>query len=236
MKLAVYGKGGIGKSTISCNISIAFARRGQKVLQIGCDQKHDSTFTLTGFLIPTIIDTLQNKDYHYEDIWSEDVIYEGYGGVDIELPSLTNQTYVCGVNPFLSRTATTLMRRRKCKLISAPFPIRPDGTRAWIEKICTTLEIVPKNIEEREKKIWENLKDYLDLVRGKSVFFIGDNLLEISLARFLIRCGMIVYEIGIPLKKRMVIFLWRNQLSVCLARRYKYKVQQALRSCREASR
>lgn len=82
MKLAIYGKGGIGKSTISCNISIAFARRGKKVLQIGCDPKHDSTFTLTGFLIPTIIDTLQNKDYHYEDVWPEDVIYKGYGGVD----------------------------------------------------------------------------------------------------------------------------------------------------------
>ena len=81
MKLAVYGKGGIGKSTISCNISIALARRGKKVLQIGCDPKHDSTFTLTGFLIPTIIDTLQSKDYHYENVWPEDVIYEGYGGV-----------------------------------------------------------------------------------------------------------------------------------------------------------
>ena len=82
MKLAVYGKGGIGKSTTSCNISIALARRGKKVLQIGCDPKHDSTFTLTGFLIPTIIDTLQAKDYHYEDVWPEDVIYQGYGGVD----------------------------------------------------------------------------------------------------------------------------------------------------------
>ena len=50
MKLAVYGKGGIGKSTTSCNISIALARRGKRVLQIGCDPKHDSTFTLTGFL------------------------------------------------------------------------------------------------------------------------------------------------------------------------------------------
>jgi len=48
-------------------------------LQIGCDPKHDSTFTLTGFLIPTIIDTLQEKDYHYEDVWTEDVIYKGYG-------------------------------------------------------------------------------------------------------------------------------------------------------------
>jgi light-independent protochlorophyllide reductase subunit L len=82
MNLAVYGKGGIGKSTTSCNISIALAKRGKKVLQIGCDPKHDSTFTLTGFLIPTIIDTLQAKDYHYEDVWSEDVIYQGYGGVD----------------------------------------------------------------------------------------------------------------------------------------------------------
>jgi light-independent protochlorophyllide reductase subunit L len=82
MKLAVYGKGGIGKSTTSCNISIALARRGKKVLQIGCDPKHDSTFTLTGFLIPTIIDTLQGKDYHYEDVWPEDIIYQGYGGVD----------------------------------------------------------------------------------------------------------------------------------------------------------
>lgn len=82
MKIAVYGKGGIGKSTTSCNISIALARRGKRVLQIGCDPKHDSTFTLTGFLIPTIIDTLQLKDYHYEDVWPEDVIYKGYGGVD----------------------------------------------------------------------------------------------------------------------------------------------------------
>ena len=81
MKLAIYGKGGIGKSTISCNLSIALARRGQKVLQIGCDPKHDSTFTLTNFLIPTIIDTLQAKDYHYEDVWPEDVIYKGYSGV-----------------------------------------------------------------------------------------------------------------------------------------------------------
>ncbi|TAD75308.1 MAG: ferredoxin:protochlorophyllide reductase (ATP-dependent) iron-sulfur ATP-binding protein [Oscillatoriales cyanobacterium] len=81
MKLAVYGKGGIGKSTTSCNISVALARRGKKVLQIGCDPKHDSTFTLTGYLIPTIIDTLQAKSYHYEDVWPDDVIHKGYGGV-----------------------------------------------------------------------------------------------------------------------------------------------------------
>jgi light-independent protochlorophyllide reductase subunit N len=115
-----------------------------------------------------------------------------------ELPALGEGVYVCGVNPFLSRTATTLMRRKKCKLIGAPFPIGPDGTRAWIEKICSVFGIQPNGLEEREKQVWDGLKDYLDLVRGKSVFFMGDNLLEVSLARFLIRCGMIVYEIGIP--------------------------------------
>jgi light-independent protochlorophyllide reductase subunit N len=116
----------------------------------------------------------------------------------VELPNLGEDVYVCGVNPFLSRTAMTLMRRRRCNLISAPFPIGPDGTRAWIEKICSVFNIIPKGLQEREMKIWQGLEDYLLLVRGKSVFFMGDNILEISLARFLIRCGMIVYEIGIP--------------------------------------
>ena len=115
-----------------------------------------------------------------------------------DLPSLGEDVYVCGVNPFLSRTATTLMRRQKCKLIGAPFPIGPDGTRAWIEKICSVFGIQPQGLEERESNIWKSLTEYLTLVEGKSVFFMGDNLLEVSLARFLIRCGMIVYEIGIP--------------------------------------
>jgi light-independent protochlorophyllide reductase subunit N len=115
-----------------------------------------------------------------------------------ELPVINEGYYVCGVNPYLSRTATTLMRRRRAKLIGAPFPIGPDGTRAWIEKICSVFNIIPNGLEEREKKIWNSLEDYLELVVNKSVFFMGDNLLEISLARFLIRCGMIVHEIGIP--------------------------------------
>lgn len=115
-----------------------------------------------------------------------------------ELPELGPEVYVCGVHPYLSRTATALMRRKECKLINAPFPIGPDGTRAWIEKICQTFDIEPQGLAERESAIWEKLDDYLELVRGKSVFFMGDNVLEVSLARFLIRCGMIVYEIGIP--------------------------------------
>nr|YP_009426920.1 protochlorophyllide reductase ChlN subunit [Hymenasplenium unilaterale]ASU95544.1 protochlorophyllide reductase ChlN subunit [Hymenasplenium unilaterale] len=119
-----------------------------------------------------------------------------------DLPALGEGVYVCGVNPFLSRTATTLMRRRKCQLIGAPFPIGPDGTRAWIEKICSVSDSKPDGLEERENRIWGSLSDYLEILTGKSISFMGDNLLEISLARFFIRCGMVVYEIGIPYMDR----------------------------------
>ena len=78
---AVYGKGGIGKSTTSSNLSVAFSKLGKRVLQIGCDPKHDSTFTLTKQLMPTVIDVLEGVDFHSEELRIEDFVYEGYNGV-----------------------------------------------------------------------------------------------------------------------------------------------------------
>ncbi|MFP4268959.1 MAG: ferredoxin:protochlorophyllide reductase (ATP-dependent) iron-sulfur ATP-binding protein [Alphaproteobacteria bacterium] len=78
---AVYGKGGIGKSTTSSNLSVAFSKLGKRVLQIGCDPKHDSTFTLTKKLMPTVIDVLEQADFHSEELRTEDFVYEGYNGV-----------------------------------------------------------------------------------------------------------------------------------------------------------
>jgi len=78
---AVYGKGGIGKSTTSSNLSVAFSKLGKRVLQIGCDPKHDSTFTLTKKLMPTVIDVLESVDFHPEELRREDFVYEGYNGV-----------------------------------------------------------------------------------------------------------------------------------------------------------
>ena len=77
----VYGKGGIGKSTTSSNLSVAFSKIGKRVLQIGCDPKHDSTFTLTKQLMPTVIDVLESVDFHPEELRIEDFVYEGYNGV-----------------------------------------------------------------------------------------------------------------------------------------------------------
>ena len=78
---AVYGKGGIGKSTTSSNLSAAFSKLGKRVLQIGCDPKHDSTFTLTKKLVPTVIDVLEKVNFHSEELRVEDFVYEGYNGV-----------------------------------------------------------------------------------------------------------------------------------------------------------
>jgi len=79
--IAVYGKGGIGKSTTSSNLSAAFSKLGKKVLQIGCDPKHDSTFTLTHKMVPTVIDILEEVDFHSEEVRPTDFMFEGFNGV-----------------------------------------------------------------------------------------------------------------------------------------------------------
>ena len=79
--IAVHGKGGIGKSTTSSNLSAAFSKLGKKVLQIGCDPKHDSTFTLTHKMVPTVIDILEEVDFHSEELRPTDFMFEGFNGV-----------------------------------------------------------------------------------------------------------------------------------------------------------
>jgi len=76
--IAIYGKGGIGKSTTTSNISAVLAKMGYKVMQFGCDPKSDSTNTLrNGTYIPTVLDTLREKN----KVNAHDVIYEGFNGV-----------------------------------------------------------------------------------------------------------------------------------------------------------
>lgn len=77
-QIAIYGKGGIGKSTTTSNISAALSKQGYKVMQFGCDPKADSTNTLRdGTYIPTVLDTLREKS----QVKPEDVIFKGFNGI-----------------------------------------------------------------------------------------------------------------------------------------------------------
>lgn len=75
-RIAIYGKGGIGKSTIVSNIAAAYCE-DHNVLVIGCDPKADTTRTLVGKRIPTILDTVKEK----KNVSPEDIIYHGFGNV-----------------------------------------------------------------------------------------------------------------------------------------------------------
>ena len=80
LKVAVYGKGGIGKSTISSNLAAAFAAMGKKVIQIGCDPKADSTINLLGGEpLRPVMNFMREEDEEPERL--EDISKEGFGGV-----------------------------------------------------------------------------------------------------------------------------------------------------------
>ena len=80
LKLAIYGKGGIGKSTVTGNLAAAFAVMGKRVIQIGCDPKADSTINLLGGepLLP-VMDFM--RDYDREPERLEEISRVGFGGV-----------------------------------------------------------------------------------------------------------------------------------------------------------
>ncbi|MBQ1465958.1 MAG: AAA family ATPase, partial [Eubacteriaceae bacterium] len=77
-KIAIYGKGGIGKSTVVSNMSASLAAEGLTVMQIGCDPKSDSTRTLMGGVrIPTVLETMRDKD----EVSLEDIVLKSESGV-----------------------------------------------------------------------------------------------------------------------------------------------------------
>ena len=80
LKIAVYGKGGIGKSTVTANLSAAFASMGKRVIQIGCDPKADSTINLLeGEPLLPVMNYMRDLEKDPETL--EDISRVGYGGI-----------------------------------------------------------------------------------------------------------------------------------------------------------
>ena len=78
MRIAVYGKGGNGKSTIASNLSVGLASGGKRVLHIGCDPKGDSCQVIMGRMIPDFVQMLTEKG---SELQTEDIIFTGKCGV-----------------------------------------------------------------------------------------------------------------------------------------------------------
>ena len=80
LKIAIYGKGGIGKSTVTSNLAAAFASLGKRVIQIGCDPKADSTINLLGGEpLEPVMNYMRETDRDPETL--EEIAREGFGGV-----------------------------------------------------------------------------------------------------------------------------------------------------------
>lgn len=114
-----------------------------------------------------------------------------------DLPPVGPGTVLAPLQPYLSKVASRLARERGATVLKSLFPFGPDGTRAFWEDLAAAFgkEV---DLSEREAAAWERIKEHTDLLQGKKVFFTGDNLMEIPLARFLRKAGSEIVECGTP--------------------------------------
>ncbi|ABZ83866.1 light-independent protochlorophyllide reductase, n subunit [Heliomicrobium modesticaldum Ice1] len=114
------------------------------------------------------------------------------------MPVINEHTVIVPLQPYLSDTLATLRRERGAKVLTTLLPIGPDGTARFLEAICAEFGLDASPVAEREAQTWRSLESQRALLRGKRIMFLGDNLLEIPLARFLTACGAEVVEAGTP--------------------------------------
>jgi len=114
------------------------------------------------------------------------------------MPPLGPETVVAPVNPYLQLTLQKIKRTKGSTIVSSLFPIGPDGSTNFYETICNCFNRDTARIKEKEIQAWELLSKEVELIKDKKIFFMGDNLLELPLARFLSACGAKIVEIGTP--------------------------------------
>ena len=114
-----------------------------------------------------------------------------------ELPPIGPGTILAPLQPYLSRVAATLARERGATVLSSLFPIGPEGVRAFWEDLAAMFGKTV-DLSDREAAAWKYIQSHTDLLKGKRVFFTGDTLMELPVARFLHTCGCEIVECGTP--------------------------------------
>lgn len=114
-----------------------------------------------------------------------------------DLPAIGPNTVLAPLQPYLAQVARRLQTERGATVVNTLFPFGPDGTRAFWESLAA--EFGPRvDLSQREAQAWANIREHVELLKGKRVFFTADNLLELPLARFLHRAGCDIVECSSP--------------------------------------
>lgn len=126
-----------------------------------------------------------------------------------ELPPVGKGTRVLLAQPFLSATARALSARG-AQLISSPYPLGVEGSRAWMAAAAAAFGIAPAQVSETLDPLVERgrqaIAPHRAVLEGKRLFLMPDSQLELSLARFLQReCGMELVEVGTPYLDRSLL-------------------------------
>jgi light-independent protochlorophyllide reductase subunit N len=126
-----------------------------------------------------------------------------------ELPPVGRGTKVLLAQPFLSATARAL-QARGAELISAPYPLGVEGSRAWMAAAAAAFGIADAQVAALLDPLVERgrraIAPHREILRGRRLFLLPDSQLELSLARFLQReCGMELVEVGTPYLDRQLL-------------------------------
>ena len=120
-----------------------------------------------------------------------------------DLPAIGPDTILAPLQPWVSGAANKFKRARGCTVLKSVFPVGPDGTRIFLEDLCAEFGLDRHDaLAKREADVWAALEPQLAILRGKRIFFTGDNMLELPLSRFLKAAGAEVMECGTPYVNR----------------------------------
>jgi light-independent protochlorophyllide reductase subunit N len=115
----------------------------------------------------------------------------------LDLPAIGPNTVLAAVHPYLYGSVSYAQRERGCALHKTVFPYGPDGTRAFFEALAAAFGKTV-SYAERERAVWASCERDVAVLRGRSVSFCSDTMLELPLSRTLRAAGMDVKIVGTP--------------------------------------